>query len=47
MNNNLNIEEKLNLDVDTELEEKKLEIFLSFAFLAVWILSILILYNQN
>ena len=47
MNNNLNFEEDINLELEQELEERKLSTIMGFVFLAVWILSILILIHQN
>ncbi|HJY63612.1 MAG TPA: hypothetical protein VJ455_05595 [Ignavibacteria bacterium] len=47
MNNNSNIEEEINLELERELEGRRLDTILGFIFLAVWILSILILINQN
>jgi hypothetical protein len=40
-------EDDINMDLDIRLEERHLITFLGFAFLAIWVLSIILLYNQN
>lgn len=44
---NSNIENDNYVEPDRLLEERKLTVIIGFAFLAVWIISMFFLFNQN